>query len=254
MWNITGRLPPHSANIQEKIECCHPHFQFPAGWHVSHLHNQWSSETTMIEYIENVIIPSVENVRKLGDEKSVLAIIDNFKGQRNDRVFSLLESHNIHVVLLPPNCTDVLQPMEIAVNRPAKAFLKWQFEEWYTGQILDQVGDRDIESVELEAIDLKLGNLKEIGAKWKVNMGNYIASNPQLIVSGFLKSGISDSGALDGHNVIEELDNEVLEDVDEVSDDTNDGEEPLEATGTEHFTHDPPTTSGFSMDNPIVIN
>ena len=144
--------------------------------------------------------------------------------------------------------------MDIAVNRPAKAFLKRQFEEWYTGQILDQVGDRDIESVELEAIDLKLGNLKEIGAKWMVNMGNYIASNPQLIISGFLKSGISDSGALDGHNVIEELDNEALEDADEVSDDTSDGEEPLEATGTEHFTHDPPTTSGFSMDNPIVIN
>ena len=42
----------------------------------------------MIEYIENVIIPYVENVRgMLGDEKSVLAIMDNFKGQRNDRVF-----------------------------------------------------------------------------------------------------------------------------------------------------------------------
>ena len=47
-----------------------PHLKFPAGCYVSHLHNQWSSETTMIEYIENVIIPYVENVRgMLGDEK-----------------------------------------------------------------------------------------------------------------------------------------------------------------------------------------
>ena len=65
---------------------------------------------------------------------------------------TLLESH-IHIVLLPLNCTDVLQPMDIAVNRPAKAFLKQQFEEWYTGQVIDQLGDRDIESVELEATD-----------------------------------------------------------------------------------------------------
>ena len=65
---------------------------------------------------------------------------------------TLLESH-IHIVLLPLNCTDVLQPMDIAVNRPAKAFLKQQFEEWYTGQVIDQLGDCDIESVELEATD-----------------------------------------------------------------------------------------------------
>ena len=103
--------------------------------------------------------------------------MDNFKGQTTDS-FSLLESHNFHVVLLPPNCTDVLQPMNIAINRPAKAFLKQHFQEWHTGQIL---GDHDVESVELEAIDLGLGNLKEIGAKWMVNMRNYRASNPQSL-------------------------------------------------------------------------
>ena len=69
------------------------------------------------------------------------------------------------------------------------------------------------------------------GAKWMINIENYIASNPQFINS-FLKSGIS--GALNGHYDTDEAD---------VSEWTQ------EATGTEYFTHNPPATSGFSMDN-----
>ena len=35
-----------------------------------------------------------------------------------------MESHNIHMCLLPPNTTDHLQPMDVAVNKPEKAFFK----------------------------------------------------------------------------------------------------------------------------------
>ena len=116
---------------------------------------------------------------------------------------------------------------------------------------IDQLGDHDIESVELEAIDLGLGNLKEIRGKWMVNMGSYIASNLQFTVNGFLKSGIS--GALDGHDDTDKAADEILEDADEVSDDLSDGEESLEATGTERFKDDPHTTRRLSMDN-LIIN
>ena len=56
--------------------------------------------------------------------------------------------------------------MDIAINKPAKAFLKQHFEEWYTGQIL---GDHDIESVELEAIDIGLETSKKLEQRgWSV--------------------------------------------------------------------------------------
>lgn len=119
---LQGNFLPVQLTYKGKTKRCHPRFKFPAGWLVSHSHNHWSTETTMIKC---VIVPYVENVRGiLGDNKPALAIMDNFKGQTTDQVFSLLESHNIHVTLLPPNCTDVLQPMDISVNRPAKAFMK----------------------------------------------------------------------------------------------------------------------------------
>jgi hypothetical protein len=57
-------------------------------------------------------------------DKSALAIIDKFRGQMTAAVTNLLESNNIHVCYIPANMTDVLQPMDLAVNKPAKVFSK----------------------------------------------------------------------------------------------------------------------------------
>ena len=137
---------------------------------------------------------------QLGDDKPAVAIMDNFKGQNTEAVTNLLETNNIHVCLLPPNTTDLLQPMEIAVNKPAKDFLCGEFEQWYSEHVMKQLEGQDItdiETAEIKPIELGLPALKEIGAKWLVDMASYISRNPQFIVNGFIRSGIT--GALDAH-------------------------------------------------------
>ena len=112
---------------------------------------------------------------------------------------NLLDTHNIHVCLLPPNTTDQLQPMDISVNKPAKDFIMRQFDNWYSKQVLKQLEGEDtsdLESLELQPINLSLPEMKEMGAKWLVDMASYISDNPQLVVNGFIHSGIA--GALDG--------------------------------------------------------
>ena len=99
-----------------RTRCCHPRFPFPFDWHISHSPKHWSTEETMLQYIENIIVPYVEKVREVvGTEKAALVIIDNFKGQITTAVNNLLEQ-NILVCLLPPNTTDFLQPMDIAIS------------------------------------------------------------------------------------------------------------------------------------------
>ena len=66
------------------------------------------------------------------DDEPALVIMDNFKGQVTPNINSLLEENNIHVVLLPANTTDRLQPMDISVNKPAKDFLRKKFQNWYS--------------------------------------------------------------------------------------------------------------------------
>ena len=73
---------------------CNPCFVFPAGWNVTHSKNHWSTEKTMIEYINNIIVPYVDANRD-DDDTAALVIMDNFKGQVTSSVVSLLEDNNI---------------------------------------------------------------------------------------------------------------------------------------------------------------
>ena len=153
----------------------------------------------MVQYITKIIVPYIEAQRDaLGDsEQSALVIMDNFKGQVTLAINELLEANNIHVCLLPPNTTDLLQPMDVAVNKPAKDFLKRQFEHWYSDQVMSQLeGVSDVESAEIQPVNLCMAVVKELSAHWLVEMAEYIANNLQFIVNGFQRPGIL--SALDG--------------------------------------------------------
>ena len=124
--------------------------------------------------------------------------MDNFKGQVTPKMNALLEQHNIHSCLLPPNTTDRLQPMDLSANKPAKAFLRGEFQKWYSDQIMLQLDNpsADFSTAELNPVDLSMAAMKEITGQWLVKMYDYISNNPDFIVNGFLHSGISK--ALDG--------------------------------------------------------
>ena len=88
--------------------------------------------------------------------------------------------------------------MDISVNKPAKDFLKWQFNQWYTDQVMKHLEEKDdnLEAAEIQPIQMGMPLMKEISAKWLVDMAEYLSDNPQIIANGFIRSGIP--GALDG--------------------------------------------------------
>ena len=85
------------------------------------------------------------------------------------------------------------------MNKPAKSFLEKQFEMWYSDQVTQQLKGQDIETVAVEPGDLSMGMMKEIGAKWLVDMAHYIGDNPQFIVNGFIHASIAK--ALNGEDI-----------------------------------------------------
>ena len=68
-------------------------------------------------------------------DHAALVIYDEFRGQLTDAVHSLLDANHIYVVKVPPNCTDRLQPMDLAVNRSIKEFLRRKFRVWYSEEV-----------------------------------------------------------------------------------------------------------------------
>ena len=121
--SLVGDFLPVQVIYQGKTAWCHPRFEFPPEWDITHSPKHWSNETTMIQYIEKIIVPYINRVcESTGNDAPALIIMDNFKGQVTSAVNSLLDANNIHVCLLPPNTTDRLQPLDISVNKSAKDF------------------------------------------------------------------------------------------------------------------------------------
>lgn len=124
--NLLGEFLPIQLIYGGKTRRCLPPFPFPRDWHITQSPNHWANEMTMIDYIKEVIVPFVDRVRSdLGSESQpALVIFDHFRGQLTGSIATLLEDNNIHSVLVPASCTDKLQPLDLTVNRAAKAFLK----------------------------------------------------------------------------------------------------------------------------------
>ena len=129
--SMTGEFLPPQLIYQGKTHWCIPKVEFPDDWDVMFSANHWSNEGTMIDYIEKILLPYVEGKRQelqLTSCYPALVIFDNFKAQCTAEILQMLDDHHIYVTLLPPNCTDRLQPMDLSVNKPV----------WYSKQVCSQ--------------------------------------------------------------------------------------------------------------------
>ena len=191
---LIGDFLPMQIIYGGKTNRCHPSIPFPDDWDIAHNEKHWSNEATMLQYIENVIVPFVTRVRDdLGcnKEQAALAIFDHFKGQLTDKVMQLLEKHNIQSVLVPPNCTDKLQPLDLTVNKVAKSYLQREFQEWYANEVSSNIDTNT--GMLKQPVDLSTSKMKCIGVPWLVRLYEHIATNPQYVVNGFIAAGIPQS-------------------------------------------------------------
>ena len=95
-------------------------------------------------------------------------------------MFDLFEDNNISIALVPANCTDRLQPMDVSVNKAAKDFLRQRFRKWYASQICQQINEGDS-----SAVDLRLNVVKPLGAQWMIQLYDYLKLHPEIIKNGF---------------------------------------------------------------------
>ena len=158
--------------------------------------NHWANESTIRQYIMHILLPHLQDKRKelkLRPTYPALVLFDNFKGQCTEDTFKLLDSNDINVVLIPPNCTDRLQPLDVSVNKSVKEFLRQKFHSWYANSVSTQLDG----TKPRQPVDLRLSVVKPLGAKWLVDLFDYMKTKPEIIRNGFKEAGILESTTLD---------------------------------------------------------
>ena len=118
----------------------------------------------------------------------VLFIFDTFKGHKEDRMESLLLENNVLSVIVPSNCTDLLQPLDLSVNKPLKDPLRRSFQSWYSEQVSKQLEEgKEPEDVK---VDTRLSIMKPLSAKWITSAYDNFRSDSRIVRGGFVEAGI----------------------------------------------------------------
>ena len=152
---------------QGKTTGCHAKVAFPDKWHITHSESHWSNEQTMLEYLENIIIPYVTSTRQaldLPEDQPALALFDVFAAHRSYRVLDMLKSNNIHQIFVPASCTGELQPLDVGINEQFKALLKQEFSRWYANEV--QQAMRQGVVISDIKVDLRASLMKPLHANW----------------------------------------------------------------------------------------
>ena len=177
---LNGKFLPLQILYAGKTDRCHPVYAFPEDFDIFHTANHWANGETVDRYIKKIIIPYVEETRREMScpDQYALVIFDCFRGHLVQEVDELLEEHKLIKVLVPSNCTDKLQPLDLSVNRALKNQLQSSFQKWYADQVAVQL--QQVKSMEEIKVDMRLSVLKQLQAKWIVGAYDYLCQNPQI--------------------------------------------------------------------------
>ena len=188
-----GKFLPMQLIYKGSTDRCHPPYNFPENFHVTHTKNHWSNETTSIDLIEKISKPYVVKTRvelRLAEDFPWLLISDVFRGQWTDPVKATVRESYGKMIPVPNNWTPYFQPLDVSVNKPCKDLLKNEAQTWNSDQIAEQIKEGKLPH------EIKVGTqltvVKPLHAKWVTKFYDYIRSKPDIVKNGWVKSGITE--------------------------------------------------------------
>lgn len=91
----------------------------PLGWHFSTSTSGWPSNSHGFKWLQKVFGP--ESRRKAGNQPRLL-IIDSHPSHITSDIIALYIQKNIDLLILPPHCSHLLQPLDVGVYGPLKRY------------------------------------------------------------------------------------------------------------------------------------
>ena len=164
-----------------KTERCHPSYSFPDGYDVWHTPDHWASGSTVMRYYQRCYsyVQKVKKEKSFQTDHHALVIYDVFKGHFVEGVDTVLEENKLSVIsiVVPSNCIDRLQPLDLSVNKPMKDHLPTCLLSKVVYQLSKGTKAEDIK------VDTQLYILKDMQAQWIVAACDHIRSSRVIAVN-----------------------------------------------------------------------
>ena len=123
---MENKFFPMQLIYKGKTSQSHPKIHFPNGFPLSVNLKHYSSETDSLKFLKDIILPYVktERERLRLETRPALLIYDVFQGQTTGRFLDVLKDNKVLSMKIAPNVTQVFQPLDLAVNKFTKDFMK----------------------------------------------------------------------------------------------------------------------------------
>lgn len=93
-------------------------------------------------------------------------------------------------MIVPPNATDKLQPLDVSFNKPMKDQIRKRFHTWYAKEEQKQLETAKVTEVK---VDVTAAVIKAKSAGWFVSSWQSLCDRPEIVLNGFRKAGILDA-------------------------------------------------------------
>ena len=144
----------------------------------------WCDERIMKDWISEHWGNTLVNPKTVGSDGKIL-FADVHTAQQTQAVKIMLRKCDTTLINVPPGTTSRVQPLDVAINKPFKTYVREQFEKHLNENLQLYLENK-----------LTAGDRRILTTKWVANAWQKVKQNKDLIIRSFLKCGISNS--LDG--------------------------------------------------------
>jgi hypothetical protein len=164
-----------------------------AGWHLTQTPNHWSSQISMRDYVDYIVVPFVKAKRQKYNcpNSPALLLFDCWSVHKSAEFLEWMKTEHpdFHVVFIPAGCTGKAQPADVVVQRPLKCEITNQYLQWTT-ELLTADLHSHTDDVPTCEIDSSAGTLKPKLVEWAFNAWNQLRERQSMIAKGWTKIGL----------------------------------------------------------------